>query len=159
MADPGPAPVQQVPAAGGGNGDLCRLQEFSEFIRMFSQQPGVQRRYTRLPLEYGYLDTDLIGTDQENNAFKTKSIARFEDIPGLRRGAIFPDRADMKRQGLKSEITTRANSKDADPEKSVKDPNAAIVTLSGSDNGILIHYRFRRTDGCWSLYGISDRST
>src|SRR5262245_5597864 len=40
----------------------CPSQDFRVFFRAFSERPDLQRKYTRLPLAYGVLDQDLIGT-------------------------------------------------------------------------------------------------
>jgi hypothetical protein len=127
--------------------------------------PELQRRYTSLPLEFGLLDQELIGTDREEEAYKTRAIRKFEEIPSYRpeTGAILPTEAELKQDGLQFAITTRANSsprKDADPERRIVDPNLATATLRiAAGAGFRIHYRFRLTSGCWFLFGISDRST
>lgn len=142
-------------------GATCPSREFSAFFKAFSTRSDVQRSFTRFPLECGVLDIDLIGTDREDQAFKTKLIERFEDVPLLEDGVIFPNEKQKKKGELRVKIIMRGNSKhgpDADPESVINDSESATVTLFVPDTGFRIHYRFRRDSRCWFLYGISDRS-
>ena len=142
--------------------DACPSTEFTAFFPAFSTRPELQRRYTKLPLEYGLLDMNRLGYDDE---FKTKLIRKYEEIPGYtkKNGAIFPSAAELRADGLEIRITTQKNGQPREnthPEEIITDPNHATATLILSDGGGLqVYYRFRRTGGCWFLFGISDRST
>ncbi|MEH2513952.1 hypothetical protein V1291_005306 [Nitrobacteraceae bacterium AZCC 1564] len=139
-------------------GATCPSREFSTFFKAFSTRSEVQRSFTRFPLEYGVLNADAIDTDEE---FKTRVIDRFEDVPQLNKGVIFPNAKEKKKHGLREKVMTRGNSKpnpNADPESVINDSESATVTLFIPDTGFRIHYRFRRDSRCWFLYGISDRS-
>jgi hypothetical protein len=139
----------------------CPSREFSAFFKVFSTRSDVQRKFTRFPLDYLRLDAELIGTDKEDQAFKTRLIERFEDIPLFNKGVIFPDEKERKKNELRVEVTTRKNSHsspDADPERVINDSESATATIFVPDTGFRIHFRFRRDSRCWFLYGISDRS-
>jgi hypothetical protein len=136
-------------------GATCPSREFSVFFKVFSTRSDVQRKFTRFPLEYGVLDQE---GDYE---FKTKLIERFEDVPLLEDGVIFPDEKQKKKGELRVKVIMRGNFKpgpNADPEEVIKDTESATVTLFVPDTGFRIHYRFRRDSRCWFLYGISDRA-
>ena len=142
--------------------DACPSTEFTAFFRAFSTQPELQRRYTKLPFEYGLLHMDRL--EDEDEGFKKRMIAKYQDIPQYRKksGAIFPSAAELKAGGLEFEITTQKNGqprKNAWPEIIITDPNHATATLILPDTGFQVYYRFRRAAGCWLLIGISDRST
>ncbi|MEH2513949.1 hypothetical protein V1291_005303 [Nitrobacteraceae bacterium AZCC 1564] len=139
-------------------GATCPSREFSAFFKAFSTRSDVQRSFTRFPLEYGKFNVDAIDTDEE---FKTRLIERFEGVPLLNEGVIFPSKEERKKNRLHVKTITRGNSKhgpDADPESVINDSESATVTLFVPDTGFRIHYRFRRDSRCWFLYGISDRS-
>ena len=143
--------------------DPCPSTEFTAFFRAFSVRPELQRRYTKLPFEYGLLHMDRL--EDEDEGFKKRMIARYEDIPQYRKksGAIFPSAAELKANGLEIRITTQKNGQPREntwPEEIITDPNHATATLILSEGGGLqVYYRFRRTTRCWLLFGLSDRST
>ena len=137
----------------------CPSREFGIFLKAFSVRSDLQRSFTRFPLEHGMLNVDALGTDDE---FKTRLIERFEDVPQLKDGVIFPGEKRRKKYGLREKIITRENFKprpDDDPEDVINDSESATVMLFLPDTGFRIYYRFRRDARCWFLYGISDRST
>jgi hypothetical protein len=140
----------------------CPSQDFAAFFGAFAQRPSLQRQYTILPLDYGRVDADLVGTDKEDEAFTKRAIRRFEDIPSYdSNGAILPTASEMVAKGLRIQIITKSNSemaKDADPETIITDPNIATATLFLPDSGFRVHYRFNRSAACWFLYSIVDRS-
>lgn len=136
----------------------CPSREFRIFFKVFSTRPDVQRNFTRFPLEHGVLNIDALDTDDE---FKTRLIEKFEDVPQLRDGMIFPGEKEKKKGGFREKIITRGNFKprpDDDPEDVINDSESATVMLFLPDTGFRIYYRFRRDSRCWFLYGISDRS-
>ena len=117
----GPAAKPHVGGETKG-GAACPSQDFTAFFRVFSVRADLQRKYTRLPLEYGVVDMD-----SANVSFKTRAIRKFEDIPQYRpeNGAIFPTAAEIEEDKLEIRITTRENSasgKNAPPEKSSRAP-------------------------------------
>ncbi len=139
-------------------GPTCPSREFNVFLKAFSARSDVQRSFTRFPLEYGVLNVDALDTDDE---FKTKLIERFEDVPQLKDGVIFPGEKEKKKGGFREKIITRGNFKprpDDDPEDVINDSESATVMLFLPDTGFRVYYRFRRDSRCWFLYGISDRS-
>jgi hypothetical protein len=163
LADPDGRPATpNVTVA--GKSDKCPSADFTLFLRAFSNSPVLQRKYTHLPLEFGLLDVSLIGADKENDAFKSSMVNKFEKIPNYypKSGTVYPTLLQMKKQGLRTEITTIKNSKTGEnvfPEETITDPSRVTVLVTLPDTGVIVFYSFRKTQGCWFLYGISDRST
>jgi hypothetical protein len=150
---------RSVPANGA-----CPSAKFAEFLQAFSRRPALQRRYTRFPLEFGLEDLSHLGDADEG--FKIGSIYSFEKMPNYdpESGTVFPTPIRIKKFGLKTEITTIKNSKsDKDknvfPEEIIRDPAIVTVLVTLPDSGVLVFYRFRKMQGCWFLYAVSDRST
>lgn len=138
---------------------ICPSRDFRIFFKAFSSRSDVQRNFTHFPLEHGMLNIDALDTDDE---FKTRLIEKFEEVPQLRDGLIFPGEKEKKKSGFREKIITRENFKprpDDDPEDVINDSESATVMLFLPDTGFRIYYRFRRDSRCWFLYGISDRST
>jgi hypothetical protein len=143
----------------------CPSTDFAAFLHAFSQFPALQRRYTHFPLKFGLLDPDLVATDKEDHAFKTSMIGTFEKIPNYYpdSGTVFPTPTQMKEDGLETTIFTTKNSKtvkdkNAFPEEIINDPASVTVLVNLPDTGLVVFYRFRKTQGCWFLFAISDRS-
>lgn len=139
----------------------CPSADFEGFLQAFSDSPVFQKRYTRLPLRFGAHDPDRIG---EENSFKTSVVKAFEKMPNYdpESGTIYPTSLRMKEGGFKTRITTIQNSrtgKNVFPEETITDPRDATVLVQLPDTGVIVFYRFRKTQGCWFLYAISDRST
>lgn len=70
----------------------------------------------------------------------------------------------VRKHGLKTETITIKNSKKANdenvfPEEIVSDPAQVIVRVGVPDTGVNVLYLFKRMNGCWFFYSISDRST
>lgn len=146
-----------------GESAACPSQDFAAFLRVFSMRADVQRKYTRLPLEYGVVDMDSADID-----FKTRAIGTFEDIPQYRpeNGAIFPTTAEMEEDRGEGKLEVRiatkknsASSKNAPPETIITRSDRATASLYLGETNFQVHYRFKRDAGCWFLFGISDRST
>jgi hypothetical protein len=133
----------------------CPSTDFTAFFNMFSERADLQRRYTRLPLEFGVLDTDLL--------FKKRKIRKFVEIPQYRprNGAIISTLAERQAEELEIRLTTSKSArppKGYDPEDTVTNSNNATATVFDPETGFRVHYRFRMIGGCWFLIGISDRS-
>lgn len=159
-----PALAETGPAAKAGVGPskesaACPSQDFTTFFRAFSVRAELQRKYTRLPFEYGVIDMDA-----DEIEFKTRMISKFEDIPQYRpeNGAIFPTAAEIEADKLEIRITTKKNSvsgRNVPPEKIITSSDRATASLYLPETNFQVHYRFRRAAGCWFLFGLSDRST
>jgi hypothetical protein len=161
-------PTAQGPAAPGVRSfpanSACPSTEFAGFLQAFSQSPVLQRRYTHFPLEFGL--EDLSHLNDADEGFKTSTIHSFEKMPNYNResGTVFPTPTRIEKFGLKTEITTIKNSKTAKdknvfPEEIISDPAVVTVLVTLPDSGVLVFYRFRKMQGCWFLYAVSDRST
>ena len=141
----------------------CPSTEFTAFFRIFSQRADLQQRYTSFPLEYGVLDTNPV-TNPNGDYFKTRKVSKFNEIPQYRpkSGSIFPSKSEIRTGRLKVKLITSKGPKpgeDDDPEELVTDPDNATATVFLPETAFRVHYRFRRTAGCWFLFVISDRST
>ena len=130
----------------------CPGENFSAFIEAFAESAAIQRRYTHVPLEYGYLDARLIGTTKEDKAFSRRTINSFEAIPSFDRkdgGRIFPSKKQRTEEGL--EVRVGAGSE--------RSGSGVVATIGLPDAGLSVQYRFVRSGNCWNLIGIDDRST
>jgi hypothetical protein len=132
--------------------ETCPAQNFSSFVDAFAESAAIQRRYTRIPLEYGHLNTDLIGTLKEDKAFSTRTINSFEAVPSFDRkdgGRIFRSKKKRLERGLEIRIGPSDE----------RETNSTIATIFLPDSGFHVEYRFVKTTNCWILVGIDDRST
>jgi hypothetical protein len=130
----------------------CPGRDFRSFVAAFAESEPIQRQYTRLPLVYGLLDQNLLGTDEIDNAFSRRLIRSFDEIPFRDPGdgyRIFPSKAKTKKWKFLVTIGTAAE----------YPGSKTIVSLGLSDTGFGVYFRFIRADGCWTLVGIDDRST
>ena len=142
----------------------CPSVDFAGFLNAFSQSRVLQRRYTRFPLEFGL--QDLSHLNDADEGFKKRTIYSFEKMPNYdpESGTVFPTPTRIEKFGQKTEILTMKNSKtpkekNVFPEEIINDSASATVALTLPDSGVLVFYRFRKMQGCWFLYAISDRST
>ena len=129
----------------------CPAREFSSFVEAFAESATIQRQYTRLPLVYGHLDQNLVGTARENKAFSRRIINSFEAIPlfdPADGGRIFSSKMKIAKKEFEMEVKTP-------PEYP---GNHTIATIFTPDAGFRLHYRFIKSGGCWTLIGIDDRS-
>jgi hypothetical protein len=139
-------------AAAAPTSGTCAAQNFSAFIEVFSESAAMQRRYTHMPLVYGLLDANMLGTLKEDDAFSTRTINSFEALPFFNKmdgGRIFPSKKKRREQGLEIKV-------DADSEHGGNGMIAAIIL---PDTGVYVGYRFEATGTCWTLVEIDDRST
>jgi hypothetical protein len=135
----------------------CPSQDFSKFLQVFSDSAGVQRRFTRLPLEYGQVDVGSVGTAQE---YTRRMIGTFEKIPTFDRqngGTIFPTKSKRTREHLLTKEVTGVREDPEYPEES-RSPEDGVVMLFIEDTGFHIYFRFARLEGCWFLHAIHDKS-
>ena len=139
--------------------DACQSQDFSKFMEAFSDSADMQRRFTSLPLEYGQLDMESLGTGHEK--YNLRMIATFEEIPSLDRrdgGTIFPSKSRRtKGRLLMRDVTGEPERPEFPEERRSPEDSVAILYLEGS--GFHIYYRFARSQGCWFLHAIHDKST
>jgi hypothetical protein len=134
--------------------DACPAQSFSAFIDAFAESAELQRRYTRIPLEHGRLDLDMAIRQgaSEDQAFTTRTIHSFDEIPFLDRkdgGRIFPSR----KKRLKKHFEIRMEPDDE------RHSNHVIAAIYIPDTGVWVQFRFMKTENCWNLAVVDDRST
>ncbi len=143
-------PKSQAAAKSQGS---CPSQEFSKFIEVFLESVVVQRKFTRFPLEYRYIDARLIGGAPDDEIEKKQFIKSFDQIP-------FRSRTNPK------EIWLIANSRERkkfrwvmeiDPPE--PDENEKEVALKTPDTGDITYYYFRRYRDCWYLFVVDNKST
>lgn len=144
--------------------EACPATDFRTFLPLFSASPDLQRRYTRFPLKFGLWDPGHM--EGPDDGYKTSMITSFEKIPNYspESRTVLPTPTYMQEHGLKTSIITVKNSKkpndeNAFPEEIVRDAAHVIVRVGVPDTGVNVLYLFRRMNGCWFLYSISDRST
>jgi hypothetical protein len=140
-----PAPEARTSAA-------CPAQSFSAFVDAFAESAALQRRFTRVPFEYGHLDQDLAVTGPQDQAFSTRTVNSFDAIPLFDwkdDGRIFPSKKKRLKWHLEIGIGTDDEERHA---------NHIIATVGIPDTGFRLQYRFVKTDNCWMLVVIDDRS-
>jgi hypothetical protein len=152
-----PAPSTEVPpsfseSAAATARPACPSQDFAEFVDAFAESADLQKQRTRIPLVYGRLNAELLGTERENEAFTRRRIKSFEKIPLLDPddgGRIFFSKVKRTKNRLEMRIGATSD----EPER------ATTATVFLPDTGFGLIYRFIKTDDCFTLIGIDDRST
>jgi hypothetical protein len=144
----------------GDQRHACPSPDFRKFLHAFSGRADVQRKFTRLPLEYGQLDTAAIGTEKE---YSLRTIKEFEKIPSFDvqgGGIIIPDERHRTNNHERLAVQPKKGEPE-DPEypgeRKVREDMIAILLIDGT--GFHIYYRFQWTEGCWFLRAIHDKST
>jgi hypothetical protein len=139
--------------------DACPSQDFSKFMQAFSDSADMQRRFTSLPLEYGQVDMESLGTDHEK--YNLRMIETFETIPTLDRrdgGTIFPRKSRRTKGRLLMRDVTGEPERPEFP-KERRSPEDRVAILYIDSTGFQIYYRFAKSEGCWFLRAIHDKST
>jgi hypothetical protein len=137
--------AQSTPSP-GAKAAACPSQDFSAFFKAFSESAEVQRKFTRLPLEYGQVDQDLVGTGKPD--FSTRTITSFEKIPLFDKsdgGRIFPS----SKKRLNNHLAIKIESGES--------ANIRVM-LYLPDTGFHIYFKFINTDFCWRLFEVDDES-
>jgi hypothetical protein len=117
----------------------CPSNDFRAFSSAFAESTLVQKRFIRFPLEYRFLDTAAINTEE-----KTRLISSFDEPPF--EFGFFPDRGYRSARGLETAIETDAKSGDGD------------LTLFKPDTDAVVVFRFHRDGGCRALYQIDNKT-
>jgi hypothetical protein len=152
-----PTPSTEVPPSFVESADTiakpaCPTQNFAEFVEAFAESTDVQKQQTRVPLVYGRLNAELLGTERENEAFTRRRIKSFETIPLFDPddgGRVFFSKVKRTKHGLEIGIGAILD----EPER------ATTATVFLPDTGFRLIYRFIKTEDCFALIGIDDRST
>jgi hypothetical protein len=135
----------------------CPSPDFSKFLHAFSSRADVQRQFTRLPLEYGQVNLDAIGTEGE---YRLRTIEKFEKIPSFdirSGGTIIPNERRRMKEHERLVLETMLEDPEFPSERKTRDDKVARLFID--DTGFHIYYRFQWTDGCWFLRAIHDKST
>jgi hypothetical protein len=124
----------------------------------------LQRTFTRFPLTFGL--QDMTRLNEPDEGYRESAVGTFEKIPNYdpHDRTVFPRPDRIKKNGLRLEIITSANSKNKNdqnvfPEEIVAGADDATVLITLPDTGVQVFYRFKRMKSCWFLTAISDRST
>jgi hypothetical protein len=136
----GSKPIQAV---------ACPSQEFPIFLHRFSESAEIQRAFTSLPLKYGQVDQDLIGTGKPN--FSTRMIRAFQKIPLFDKadgGRILPGPIKLKKNQLEIKIISDVP----------KGSSEKTAMLFAPDTGFHIYFKFKMIGTCWFLFEIDDKS-
>src|SRR5262245_32719968 len=137
----------------------CPSKHFGRFLELFSDNPNLQRRFTRLPLEYGEVIDP--GYPEPSREYYQRMIESFETIPLFDRrdgGRIFPSRAKRNRDDLVIEWERGMLEKPEFPDERIS-PDDDVVLLFVGGTGFGIYFRFAQTGNCWFLEAIHDKST
>ena len=132
----------------------CPSQEFSKFLQAFTDSADVQRQFTSLPIEYVLLDGGGGGE------YTLRMLGTFEEILALHRpsgGPIFPSKTERTRGRLVTKDVTGQHAGEGHPEER-KSPGDRVVMLGIKNSGFVIYYRFAKSNGCWFLHAIHDKS-
>ena len=143
----------------------CPSQDFGRFMDSFADSPNVQRRFTRLPLEYGQVIEQVVapvesGDPEQAREFALQTIEAFDKIPLFDRregGRIFPSRSKRNREDLVilQERGMRENPEFPDERDS---PDDDVVLMFTGSAGHGVYFRFSRSVNCWFLEAIHDKS-
>lgn len=149
-----PLPSAETPSSSAATTakPACPSQDFAEFVDAFAESADVQKQRTRIPLVYGRMNAELLGTAREDEAFSRRRIKSFEKIPLLDPddgGRIFFSKVKRTKNRLEMQIGATSD----EPERAT----TAIVFLP--DTGFRLIYRFIKTEDCFTLIGIDDPST
>jgi hypothetical protein len=119
---------------------VCPSNVFDEFLSAFSEHADLQRRYTRLPLQYGEY-ADLAG-----NRIEWRHIQKMKDIPQFVRetGLVFRSKSQRADKGLDLKI------------ESGVDERLRETLIFQADGGYKIRYYFYLAEDCWHLYAIKN---
>jgi hypothetical protein len=118
----------------------CPSSDFRKFSDAFADSVLVQRRFTRFPLEYRFLDTSTMDAVE-----KTRMIASF-DKPPFKFG-FFSSWSYRKAMGFETKI-----------DDSTANPGEAELILFKPDTDEVVAYRFRKDHACWALYLIDNKT-
>ncbi len=151
------ASAEQARTRVGDERPACPSLHFSKFLHAFSNRADVQRQFTKLPLEYGQVDPDAIGTDRE--AYRLRTIEDFEKIPSFdirSGGTIMPNERRMMKKHERLVVERTPEDPEYPRERKAQDDMVARLFID--DTGFHIYYRFQWTNGCWFLRAIHDKS-
>jgi hypothetical protein len=164
---PNKAIAEQQSAKVTASRSACPSKDFTKFFDAFAENVEIQKTFTQLPLTYGLLDLSEIPLPK----FSRRKIASFDMIPSYNTedsGAIFPTQAvrvkfnNLIYMGNGSGVYQAATWRDYTAGANVNigtGVNSVSVLLTIENTAVGIYYRFHRSNKCWTLYEIDDRST
>ncbi|MDR2875955.1 MAG: hypothetical protein LBV44_08535 [Methylobacillus sp.] len=115
----------------------CPANDFQGFAEKFVSSVDVQKKFTQWPLKVTWVDDPAA---EPKPTWKSKQVSK--------KKASFPlieSRKDAQKTGR--EISIEHNTEMGDH-----------IRYRGADNGVLIYYKFKRTDSCWQLVEMDDES-
>lgn len=133
----GASPPGSGAAPADHSGPGCPARDFSDFIKLFSENTAVQRKFTRFPLEK--LEVNAIA-DPEPEPF-TRTLER-----GQINFPVIPNRAEREKYGL-----------EMFPLRYGPDRVTLHVEMPETDV-VVVSYYFAFDSGCWNLVRIEDWS-
>jgi hypothetical protein len=111
---------------------------------------AVQRNFTRFPLEYRYVDADLVGAVgvKDDEALKTRFLKSLDENPfgnkNMRKDDwLISNRRERNKYGLERNLDQEDSSK-----------NEMSLFVGKPDTGYSIEYFFRRERDCWYLFRV-----
>jgi hypothetical protein len=117
----------------------CPSNNFRAFSMVFAESTLVQKRFTRFPLKYKFLDTTTMNTEE-----KTRLISSFDELPF--EFGVFPNETYRSARGYETKIEADAKSRDGD------------LILFKPDTDAVVVFRFHRDARCWVLYLIDNKT-
>ena len=112
-----------------------------------------------MPLEYGEVIDP--GYPEPSREYAQRLIESFEKMPLFDRkdgGRIFPSRTKRNRDDLVIVREKGMRENPEFPEERIS-PDDEVVLLFIGSTGFGVYFRFARTENCWLLEAIHDKST
>lgn len=133
-------PAQPALSANTSKSDVvCPSKDFEGFLSVFSEHAPTQRRYTRLPLQYGEY-ADLVGS-----RIKWRRIRRIEAVPQFNPDTRLVIRSRSERE--EKHLALKIEGGDGERLR-----EAAVLFEGGGD----VRYYFALMPDCWYLYAIKN---
>ncbi|KJV29136.1 hypothetical protein VI08_16255 [Luteibacter yeojuensis] len=130
------APQAAAPAVAAGPSSTCPAPTFDGFLKQFTDDPAVQKRYIADPLE-----SDTVDANAEPEPAPVKKMLSKAEV-------TFPVIPDSARQGKDGLVM----------KKTAEGDTGYAVELAKPDTDYQMTFHFRSADGCWQLVRTEDDS-
>jgi hypothetical protein len=129
-------PQATAPAVAAGPSNTCPAPTFDGFLKQFTDDPAVQKRYIADPLE-----SDTVDANAEPEPAPVKKMLPKAEV-------TFPVIPDSARQGKDGLVM----------KKTAEGDTGYAVELAKPDTDYQMTFHFRSADGCWQLVRTEDDS-
>jgi hypothetical protein len=130
------APQAAASAVAAGPSNTCPAPTFDGFLKQFTDDPAVQKRYIADPLE-----SDTVDANAEPEPAPVKKMLPKAEV-------TFPVIPDSARQGKDGFVM----------KKTAEGDTGYAVELAKPDTDYQMTFHFRSADGCWQLVRTEDDS-